>query len=135
MTTPNVSITFPVSDEFTYEVMDTAHAYAYEWFDIGVAEWGRPNADGYEPPLRLTVTEYEEGMEKETKRIGPNEIREGIRRILQNDVTVNEEYALFTNVTRSVVFQAVSCQDSALIEPSLADEIMQAAFIGYRKYA
>lgn len=137
MNAPIISLHVKVSDSFVFDVMQTAYDHPYEWFDIDAVQWSEKNEHGYERPARIRVSDYGSmGGNKPltTMEIGPDEIREGIRRILTNDMTIAADHGKAGDTLRRDLFLCVINDDASNIDADYADCIIQAAYFGHLMY-
>lgn len=132
-----LTITLEISDDFILDIIQANIDYTYEWFVIDVIE--REN-DADNPldgrAVRIRVHEYnpDEASEKplNTYEVGPDEIKEGIRRVLTNDMNIPQPYGHVSHHVQKDLFEALLTDDASHAD---ADIILQAATIGHVKYA
>jgi hypothetical protein len=133
-----LTINIEITDNFILDIIQANIDYTYEWFVIDVIEREKVSSDDSLDgrPVRIRVHEYnpDDGSEKpiNTYEVGPDEIKEGIRRVLTNDMNIPQSYGHVSRHVQKDLFEALLTDDSSCAE---ADIILQAATIGHVKYA
>lgn len=134
MSTKLVSLTLDIPHALVYSLMDRAQYECSEWAGVTAEEYAEADEHGYTPPRVLTVDEYgDEEKPQSTRRLALDEVTEGIRRVLLNDITVRESHALVAGWIRADLYRAIIDPDHDAHSYTV-DCVIQAAALGRHVY-